>query len=50
MPMHKGKENPRKGGGYNGGQYKGESSTIFREHILPFKSLGALCLLIALED
>lgn len=24
MPMQKGKENPRKGGGYNGGQDKGE--------------------------
>ncbi len=28
MPMHKGKENARKGGGYNGGQDKGEKVNI----------------------
>lgn len=29
MPMHKGKENARKGAGYNGGQDKGEKVNIF---------------------
>lgn len=29
MPMHKGKDTARKGGGYNGGQDKGEKINIF---------------------
>lgn len=31
MPMHKGKDNARKGGGYNGGQDKGEKINIFNK-------------------